>query len=46
MSLASVLSTEDPVATVQRIFVEAIHRLKEELTAFKKDHPELPWSPT
>jgi hypothetical protein len=46
MSLASVLSTEDQVATVQRFFVEAIHRLKEELTAFKKDHPELPWSPT
>jgi hypothetical protein len=46
MSLASVLPTEDHVAAVQRFFVEAIRQLKEKLTAFKKDQPELSWNPT
>jgi hypothetical protein len=45
-SLAGLLSEEEHVAAVQRFFVEAIRQLKEELTAFKKAHPELPWSPT
>jgi hypothetical protein len=42
-SLAEVLPTEDHVAAVQRFFVESIRQLRVELTAFKKDHPELPW---
>jgi hypothetical protein len=43
MSVASVLPEEDHVAAVKRFFVESIRQLREELTAFKKDHPELPW---
>jgi PD-(D/E)XK nuclease superfamily len=43
MSLAAVLREEDHVAAVQLFFVESIRQLREELTAFKKEHPELPW---
>ncbi len=43
VSLASVLQEEDHIATVKHFFVESIHQLKEELTACKKEHPELPW---
>ena len=42
-SLADVVVFRDHVAAVQRFFVESIRQLREELTAFKKDHPELPW---
>jgi hypothetical protein len=43
-SLTSLLAEEDHVAAVKRFFVESIRQLKEELTAFKKEHPELPWA--
>ena len=43
-SLASLLSEEDHVAAVKRFFVESIRRLREELMAFKKEHPDLPWA--
>jgi hypothetical protein len=42
-SLAEVLPAEDHVAAVQRFFVESIRHLRQELRAFKQDHPELPW---
>ncbi len=41
--LASFLSEEDHVAAVKGFFVEAISQLREELAAFKKENPELPW---
>jgi hypothetical protein len=43
MSIASVPQEEDHVATVKRFFVESIRQLRDELTVFKKDHPELLW---
>lgn len=43
-SLISLLSEEDHVAAVKQFFIESIHQLREELTAFKKEHPELPWN--
>ena len=43
VSLASLLGEEDHIAAVKSFFVESIRELKEELTAFKKEHPELPW---
>lgn len=43
-SLVHLLSEEDHVAAVKRFFVESIRQLREELTAFKKEHPDLPWS--
>ncbi len=43
MSLATVLGEEDHVAAVKSFFTESIGQLREELTAFKKEHPELPW---
>lgn len=43
-SLASVLLEEDHVAAVKHFFVESIRQLKEELTTFKKEHPDLPWN--
>lgn len=43
VSLASLLSEEDHVAAVKRFFIESINQLREELTAFEKKHPDLPW---
>ncbi len=43
-SLASVLYEEDHIAAVKRFFIESIRQLREELTAFKKEHPDLPWT--
>lgn len=43
-SLASFLSEEDHVAAIKRFFIESIQQLREEFTAFKKEHPDLPWS--
>lgn len=42
--LASLLQEEDHVAAVKAFFVESIRQLKEELTVFKKERPDLPWS--
>lgn len=44
VSLADLLSEEDHVAAVKRFFIESVHQLKDELTAFKKEHPDLPWN--
>lgn len=41
-SLASLLAEEDHVAAVKRFFIESVRQLGEELTAFKKDRPDLP----
>jgi hypothetical protein len=43
-SLASLLSEEDHIAAVKGFFVESLHQLRDELTAFKKEYPELAWS--
>ena len=43
-SLAEVIAETDHISAVKRYFIESIHQLKEELTAFKKEHPDLPWS--
>lgn len=43
-SLADLLSEKDHVAAVKTFFIESIGQLREELTAFKQKHPELPWS--
>lgn len=43
-SLDNVLSEEDHIAAVKRFFVESIHQLREELTAFKKERPDLSWA--
>jgi hypothetical protein len=42
-SLATLLAEEDHVAAVKRFFIESIRQLREELTAFKKEHLDLPW---
>lgn len=42
-SLADLLPEEDHVAAVKAFFVESIGQLREELAAFKQDHPDLPW---
>lgn len=44
VSLADLLSEVDHVAAVKHFFVESIRQLREELTAFKKEHPDLPWT--
>jgi len=43
-SLTSLLPEGDHIAAVKRFFIESIRQLREELTAFKKEHPGLPWS--
>ncbi len=42
--LTSLLQEEDHVAAVKAFFIESIRQLREELMAFKKEHPDLPWS--
>jgi len=44
ISLATLLGEEDHVAAVKRFFCESIRQLREELTVFKNEHPELPWN--
>lgn len=43
-SLATLLLEEDHVAAVKRFFIDSIRQLREELTAFKQEYPEFPWS--
>ncbi len=43
-SLVNLLPEEDHVAAVKAFFIESLHQLREELTAFKKEHPDLPWT--
>ena len=43
-NLASLLPEEDHVAAVQHFFIDSIRQLREELTAFKKEHSDLPWA--
>ncbi len=43
-SLVKLLQEEDHVAAVKAFFIESIRQLREELMAFKKEHPDLPWS--
>lgn len=45
-NLASLLSEEDHVAATKRFFVQSIHQLRDELTVFKQDHPNLLYSGT
>ncbi|MEJ7816265.1 MAG: PD-(D/E)XK nuclease family protein [Rubrobacter sp.] len=44
VSLTSLLSEEDHIAAVKRFFIESLRQLREELTGFKKEHPDLLWS--
>ena len=41
--LADFLSEDDHIAAVKSFFIESVNQLRKELTAFKKEHPELPW---
>lgn len=43
-NLAGLLQEEDHVAAVKAFFIESIRQLREELMAFKKDRPDLPWT--
>jgi hypothetical protein len=43
-SLANLLPEEDHVAAVKNFFVESMRQLRAELTAFKKERPDLPWA--
>jgi hypothetical protein len=43
-NLASLLPEEDHIAAVKQFFIESIHQLREELTAFKKENPALTWN--
>jgi len=38
------LHNEDHVAAVKWFFIESIRQLRDELTAFKEEHPDLPWT--
>ncbi len=43
-SIASFLPEDDHIAAIKRFFIESIQQLREELTKFKKDHPDFPWN--
>jgi len=43
-SLLSALPEEDHVGAVKHYFIESVGQLKEELSDFKKEHPELSWN--
>lgn len=42
-NLANLLHEEDHIAAAKRFLIESIRQLGEELAAFKKEHPDLPW---
>jgi hypothetical protein len=42
-NVASLLGKEDHVVAAKTFFIDSIRQLREELTAIKKQHPELPW---
>ena len=44
MNLASVLPEDDHIAALQRFFVESLDQLAEDLSAAKKECPDLPWN--
>ncbi len=44
MNLVVLLGEKDPVVAAKNFFLGSIRQLKEELTAFKEDHPELLWA--
>jgi hypothetical protein len=43
-SLADFLHENDHIAAIKRFFIESIRQLREELTEFKKENPDLPWN--
>lgn len=43
MNVASLLGEKDHIAAAKDFFVESIHQLREVLTAFKNEYPELLW---
>ncbi len=43
-SLATLLPEEDHIMAMKEFFVESIGQLREELTAFEHEHPDLPWA--
>lgn len=43
-SLSSFLHEEDHIAAIKGFFIESIHQLRDELTEFKRENPELPWN--
>jgi hypothetical protein len=42
-SLASFLPEKNQTADVKHFFIESIHQLREDLAAFQKERPDLPW---
>jgi hypothetical protein len=44
VSFADLLHEEDHIAAIKHFFIESIRQLREELTEFKKENPDLPWS--
>ncbi len=44
LNLSSVLAERDHTLAIKRFFIDSIRQLREELTEFKKEHPDLPWN--
>ena len=42
-NVASLLGEDDHVAAAKAFYIDSIRQLKEVLTTFKKEHPDLPW---
>ena len=42
-NVASLLGEKDHVVAIKTFYIDSIRHLEEELTTFKKEHPELPW---
>jgi len=43
-NFADLLPEEDHIFAIKQFFIESIRELREELTEFKKENPELPWN--
>jgi hypothetical protein len=43
-NLAGFLQANNHVAAVKSFFIESIRQLRAELTDFKEEHPDLPWT--
>ena len=44
ISLASILPEDDHITVLQHFFVESLDQLAEELSASRKERPNLPWN--
>lgn len=41
LNLATIVAKEDHILAIKKFFIESIHQLRDELTEFKRENPDL-----